>query len=139
MRIATFAQSGTRSRARLDGMRENADTIEAAAAEWVVRIDRRLTDSEQTALEQWLAADPRRGGALARAQAGWVYMDRSQIYRAAGELRESRTARRLRATVPWASAAAVLLAVGTALWAWHGYSRTHLATARGEIRQLILE
>jgi transmembrane sensor len=119
-------------------MRESADTIDAAAAQWVVRIDRRLTTSEQAALEDWLTADPRRTGALARAQAGWVYMDRSQVYRAAGELRESPTARRWRMAVPWASAAAVLLGVATALWAWQGYSRTHIATARGEIRQLNL-
>jgi transmembrane sensor len=119
-------------------MRENADTIDAAAAEWVVRIDRRLSESEQAALEEWLAADPRRTGALARAQAGWVYMDRSQVYRAADELRESPTARRWRMSIPWVSAAAVLAAIATALWAWQGYSRTHFATARGEIRQLNL-
>jgi transmembrane sensor len=119
-------------------MRENADTIDAAAAEWVVRIDRRLTETEQAALEEWLTADPRRTGALARAQAGWVYTDRSQVYRGAGELRESRIARRWRAAIPWASAAAVLVALATALWAWQGYSRTHIATARGEIRQLNL-
>jgi transmembrane sensor len=119
-------------------MRENADSIDAAAAEWVVRIDRCLTDSERTALEEWLSADPRRTGALARAQAGWVYMDRSQVYRAAGELRELRTARPWRMAMPWASAAAVLVAVATALWAWQGYSRTHFATSRGEVRQLNL-
>lgn len=120
-------------------MRENAETIDAAAAQWVIRIDRRLTESERAALEEWLGADPRRVGALARAQAGWVYMDRAQVYRAAGELRESRTARRWRMAIPWASAAAVLVAVATALWAWQGYSRTHFATARGEIRKLNLE
>jgi transmembrane sensor len=119
-------------------MRESAATIDAAATEWAVRIDRHLTESEQAALEEWLSADPRRTGALARAQAGWVYMDRSQVYRAAGELRESRTARRWRMAIPWASAAAVLVAATTALWAWQGYSRTHVATARGEIRQLNL-
>jgi len=119
-------------------MRENADTIDAAAAEWVVRIDRRLTESERAALEEWLSADPRRTGALARAQTGWVSMDRAQVYRAAGELRESRTARRWRMAIPWASAAAVLLAVATSLSAWQGYSRSHFATARGEIRQLSL-
>lgn len=120
-------------------MRESAGTIDAAAAEWVIRIDRRLTTSEQAALEEWLSADPRCTGALARAQAGWVYMDRSQVYRASGELRESQNARRRRMAIPWASAAAVLVAVATALWAWQGYSRSHLATARGEIRQLNLE
>jgi transmembrane sensor len=40
--------------------------------------------------------------------------------------------------IPWASAAAVLVGVATALWAWQGYSRAHFATARGEIRQLNL-
>jgi transmembrane sensor len=119
-------------------MRENADTIDAAAAEWVVRIDRRLTECEQAVLEEWLAADSRRTGALARAQAGWVSMDRAQVYRAAGELRESRIARQWRRAIPWASTAAVLLAVATALWAWQGYSRSHFATARGEVRQLNL-
>jgi transmembrane sensor len=119
-------------------MRESADTIDAAAAEWAIRIDRHLTESERAALEEWLSADSRRTGALARAQAGWIYLDRSQVYRTAGELREVPTARRWRMAIPWASAAAVLVAVATALWAWQGYSRTHVATARGEIRQLNL-
>jgi transmembrane sensor len=119
-------------------MRETADMIDAAAAAWVIRLDRHLTESEQAGLDEWLSSDPRRMGALARAQAGWVSMDRSQVYRAAGELRESRTARRWRKAIPLAAAAAILVAVVTSLWAWQGYSRTHFATARGEIRQLNL-
>ncbi len=121
---------------RFGAMRENADTIDAAASEWVVRIDRHLNESEQAALEEWLTADPRHTGALARAQAGWVYMDRAQVYRAAGELRESQVARLSRMLIP--RAAAVLIAVAIALWAWQGYTRTHFATALGEIRHLNL-
>lgn len=41
------------------------------AADWAVALDRGLTAEEETSLAAWLAADPRREGALVRARAVW--------------------------------------------------------------------
>ena len=47
------------------------------AAEWAVRLNgRALTTQEQIALDQWLNADTRHRGALLRARAVWVDLDR---------------------------------------------------------------
>lgn len=60
--------------------RESAADIDAAAARWVVRADRDGDDPGfQAELEAWLAADRRRSGAYARAQAGWKHLDRSSV------------------------------------------------------------
>jgi len=126
------------SRARDSAVRETAQTIDAAASAWVVRVDRGLTEAERMALEKWLAADSRCTGALARAQATWVHADRAQVFRTSDKLRESPGARLWRRTIPWASAAAVLLSVATTFWIWQGYARTNPATAMGEIRQVPL-
>jgi len=49
---------------------ETADSIDAAAAEWVAREDRApLTPAQEEALAAWLEGDPRRAGALLRARA----------------------------------------------------------------------
>jgi len=119
-------------------MRERGRTIDAAASVWVVKIDRGLCETESAKLEEWLAGDTRRTGALARAQAAWVHADRAQVYRNASELRDSRSARAWRSAIPWASAAAVVLGLATAFLAWQGYSQTHFATKLGEIRRVPL-
>jgi transmembrane sensor len=119
-------------------VRETAHAIDEAASTWVVRVDRGLTQAEQAVLEEWLAGDSRRAGALARAQAIWVHADRAQALRGSRELRESPSARLWRRATPWASAATVLLGLATAFWAWQGYVRTNPATAIGEIRQVPL-
>jgi transmembrane sensor len=104
----------------------------------VVKVDRGLTDLERTVLEEWLAGDSRRAGALARAQATWVHTDRAQAFRGSTELRESSSIRLLRRSIPWASAASVVLGLATAFWLWQGNVRTNPATAAGEIRQVPL-
>jgi transmembrane sensor len=119
-------------------VRETAHTIDTAASAWVVRVDRGLTEAERTVLEDWLAGDSRRAGALARAQATWLHTDRAQAFRGSHELRESPRARLWRNAIPWASAATVLLGLATAFWAWQGQNRTNPATAMGEIRQVPL-
>jgi transmembrane sensor len=116
-------------------MRESSRAIDEAASRWAVRLDRGLTDAEQASLDAWLSGDIRRTGALARAQAAWVYVDRAQVLRLAPELRESRTQRRWRVASPWARAAVVLLGALTTLLVWRGYTQTHLATAVGEVRR----
>jgi transmembrane sensor len=123
---------------KVGAMRESGRSIDAAASVWVVKIDRGLCETESAKLEEWLAGDPRRAGALARAQAVWVHADRAQVYRNASELRDSRAARAWRSAIPWASAAAVVLGLATVFLAWQGYSQTHLATKLGEIRRVPL-
>jgi transmembrane sensor len=59
--------------------RESAADIEAAAARWVVRVDREGDDPGVRAeLETWLAGDRRRVGAYVRAEAGWTHLDRGR-------------------------------------------------------------
>jgi transmembrane sensor len=55
---------------------ENAREIEEAAARWVARMDAaEWSDADEAALEQWLAVDTRRRGALLQAQAAWEALD----------------------------------------------------------------
>jgi transmembrane sensor len=118
-------------------MRESAQTIDTAASDWAVRIDRGLTTTETIALEEWLAGDTRRVGALARNEAAWMHADRGQAFLGASELRNPRTVHRSAFSRPWiAAAAGVLLTI--AFWAWHAHSVTHLATSAGEVRQVPL-
>src|ERR1700727_1823947 len=49
--------------------------INAEAFDWVVKLQRGLTQEEQSLLDRWLALDARCLGALARAQAYWVHVD----------------------------------------------------------------
>ena len=55
----------------------NPSDIDAAAADWVVRLDgRAATPAEQRALEEWLDKDVRHVGAYARARAVYMRFDR---------------------------------------------------------------
>jgi transmembrane sensor len=58
--------------------RETAQSIDEAAAVWTARLDRGLTESERTELDEWLGCDPRRMGALARAKAIWLHAERAR-------------------------------------------------------------
>lgn len=55
---------------------ERSAAIASAAAEWVMRLDRGLTPSEQDDYLQWLAADPRHGEAIAGQRRTWEAFDR---------------------------------------------------------------
>lgn len=58
---------------------ETAKDIDKTAADWVARLDRGdLSPQEDHALEAWLADDPRRAGAFARAQAISLSSERAQ-------------------------------------------------------------
>jgi transmembrane sensor len=55
---------------------ESSDEIDRTAAEWAARLDGgQLTAEEETALDGWASADPRRFGALARAMAVLAQFD----------------------------------------------------------------
>ena len=115
-------------------MRESGADIDAAAADWVIKMDRGLSGAESQQLEVWLAGDSRRRGALARAQAVWMHTERAQVFREAVELRSARPSSwRARMAV-----AASLVLAAVLLWSWQGYSRSHVATALGEIRSVPL-
>lgn len=59
--------------------RETAAEIDSVAADWAARLDRGdLSPAEDSELEAWLAADPRRAGAFARAQAVSLYSERAR-------------------------------------------------------------
>jgi transmembrane sensor len=118
-------------------MRETADSIDDAASEWVAKIDRGLEEDENTALEQWLGADKRCRGALARAQAVWRNLDRAQVFRIADEARRAPPvveSRRMPAGAYCAAALAVIAFVGI----WFVHTRNQLSTTVGEIRQVPL-
>ncbi|MGH8193571.1 MAG: DUF4880 domain-containing protein, partial [Woeseiaceae bacterium] len=44
------------------------------ASLWIARLDRRLSDEEKTALQQWMAADPRNEGSLLEMASLWDRM-----------------------------------------------------------------
>lgn len=59
--------------------RETSEQIEAAAADWVARIDHApLSDGEQQRLEQWQAGDIRRLGAFMRLRAVALHSERAR-------------------------------------------------------------
>jgi transmembrane sensor len=57
--------------------REPAQNNNDEAAAWAARIDRGLDASEQRELDAWLADDPRREGALVRAESIWLHAERA--------------------------------------------------------------
>jgi transmembrane sensor len=116
--------------------RESAADIEAQAARWVVRADRGdLSGQARDALEAWLAADPRRRGAFARAEAAWSLMDRtptSAVQPAASGARARLDRRGLLAGFGAAVAACAAVVVGPRLFSMR------YDTALGEIRRVPL-
>lgn len=49
--------------------RETSRSIDEQAADWIARLDRGLSEAESQALNDWLAGEPRRRGAMLRANA----------------------------------------------------------------------
>lgn len=123
---------------------EPSNRIDDEACEWAVRIDRGLSGEEQAQLAEWVGADTRRRGALARAQAAWSLLDRARALRPSEEEAEevqeealpaqSRTRRQL-LQLGGGIAAMVL---GAAAWRFRPMGE-QFATAMGEIRRLPLE
>jgi len=124
---------------------ESAADIARTASEWAVRHP--LCGADAAALELWLAGDPRRAGALLRAQAAWTMLDRGQALR-------SEVPRPAPTTAPsalsWArrqvSRRSLSVAIGGGIAAalvgflsWPLLSRQRASTGRGEIRRLPLE
>lgn len=61
--------------------RETSGAIDDTAAQWAAKVDRGpLSDQEQSALDAWLDADPRRLGAYARARAIDLQLDQARTF-----------------------------------------------------------
>ena len=124
--------------------RETADVIEAEAARWVWRLSSGdLEPDERARLNEWLASDPRRRGALLQAEAVWATMDRSRLLPP-----EAISARRVRVwprlfsrgRAAWLAGAASALAVLVlAVSLFANLSGERYTTGRGEIRRLPLK
>lgn len=75
-------------------MTQNNQGIDTQAAEWAVRLHLRpLTADEQAELHQWLEGDVRHRGALLRARAAWVDLDRLAALAAHREMDPADSAR----------------------------------------------
>jgi len=119
-------------------MSPSASEIDDEAAAWAVRIDARGLDVDSDPdLNAWLAADPRRPGALLRAQAAISFLDRGRAL--AGDARLDPSAKisgpSRRALIAGTSGAAAVLIGGVGLWAMRPQ---RLDTRLGEIRRVPL-
>ncbi len=129
----------------LKAERETSRAVDDAAAVWAGRIDRGpLSAADDAALAAWLSSDPRRLGALARAQA--LY-DRSDAARALGPefdpapfkakpaIRPSR-----RNLIGWGGGAiAAGLVAGVGALTVSSYASRAYASQRGEVRLIPLD
>ncbi|MGI8839782.1 MAG: FecR family protein [Caulobacteraceae bacterium] len=125
--------------------------VDAEAALWAVRLEAGdLSDAAGHDLEIWLERDVRHVGALVRAQAVWIDLDRvaalnAGVERTAGRGRERRRPRRFalwKAHRPspsqWAAAAASL-AVCMASIGLYDHFDGRIAANRGEVRRVALD
>lgn len=120
--------------------REPAQNIDETAAVWTARLDRGLTTEERATLDQWLAGDSRRIGALARARAVWMHADRVRSLGPAAtqDPPEPSFFERIdrRAAMLGGGAIAASLAAGITIPRL--LNRGRLTTATGEIRRVPL-
>ena len=127
----------------------NAD-VDSEAAAWAVRLEAGdLTDADRHDLEAWLEADVRHVGALVRAQAVWVDLDRVAALKAgharhleivserAGRTRVRDWARRLTGRLQLAAAAAVVL-IGALSFSVYQHFDGRLVSTHGEVRRVAL-
>jgi transmembrane sensor len=120
------------------------NAIDARASEWAVRLSARpLSGAEQAELDAWLAADTRHQGALARARAVWLDLDR--LAALAGKDHGEPEHPLFPKTAPsssrrWFLAAglgAATVTAGAGSW-WLWGSRETYVTEVGEIRRVTL-
>jgi transmembrane sensor len=104
----------------IDVSSETSEEIDVAASLWAVR-ERPLSGEDEALLTQWLAGDPRRRGALLRAQAAWETLSRAQAFDdrqlalGVDSHRRDETSRR---AFMYAAGAGLVAAVGVAGLAW---------------------
>lgn len=113
----------------------NGEDVDAQAAAWAVRsAERRLTESEQQQLDEWLAASSRHLGAYVRAQALWLDVDRVAALDENAKADPPLLPKRWRSYLVAASLVAALVGGGTVANRMTG----RVATDRAEIRELAL-
>lgn len=130
-------------------MRPNNPTIDVEAAEWAVRLSAGEIGSEaRSALEAWLESDLRHRGALVRAQAMWLDLDRLAALAPQGASRERGSAQEVpgerepvavtrRRVLAAGLAAATLAAVPGGWWLWRLRGDVY-TTGVGEVRRVTL-
>lgn len=108
----------------------SAREIDEAAAEWAIRREQRQDDPGFAAdLERWLAGDPRRAGALLRAEATLSFLGETGPVAVRGA--DQGLTRRRWLIASGASAAAVV--AGLVGWRWRSPGATTLTTRLGEV------
>lgn len=120
----------------------SARRIEEEAALWAVLLkDGPLRPGGQRALDAWVAADPRHSGALLRAQAIWLDLDRVGTIGAGTAIEDaSSTPKGPKRVLGGIAAALVLACVGTTAWWWVQSMQPHrYVSAVGEVRRVRLE
>ncbi len=123
--------------------RIDSQTIDEEAARWAVRIAAGpLSSGEQSELAAWQAADPRHQGALIRARAAWIGLDRFAALSARGNHRESRSSRRSshRFSRRWMMAAGLgtLIFAGASAWLVLQPHEQRFVSGMGEQRRVAL-
>ena len=113
-----------------------AEDIDAEAARYVARMDGDdWSDASEDELDAWLARDPRHPGALLRAQAAWMTLDRPFAAHAASRDKSAPAPRFSRRGLLVGGGAAIAASIaGVALLS----GGTSYATAVGEIRRVPL-
>lgn len=95
--------------------------IEAAAADWVTRVDAGLTKEEQQIFQDWLSGDPRHADSFDRLTEAWSVFDRVQEHGAASVILDqlavrARRRRTRRAQAAVAASLVLLVALVYAPW-----------------------
>lgn len=126
---------------RMDDRMVHDASDEGEAARWAIRCDARpLTPEDQAALDAWLAGDERRKGALLRAEAVLVYLDRGRALRAPEESEidaQAEPAHMSRRTVIAAGGVGIAAAAGL-LGVILASPREGYSTTVGEVRRVPL-
>ena len=126
-------------------MTQSNPGTDVRAAEWAVRLNARsLTAEEQAELDRWLDADSRHRGALLRAHAAWVDLDRLAALGGRSDSpqgidqQEAVVPRRLRNPRRFIAAVAATLLLGVAGTWWIEQRAQTYVSQLGEIRQVTL-
>lgn len=115
--------------------------IEEEAALWAVLLkDGPLRAEDQCAFDAWVAADPRHSGALLRAQAIWLDLDRVGAIGAGTAVEDASSPPKGSRRVPLGIAAALVLAcAGATAWWAQSIQPQKYVSAVGEVRRVRLE
>ena len=119
----------------------SSQRIDEQSAEWAVRLHAGpLSAEDRRALDEWLAADSRHPGALLRAQAIWLDLDRIGALAAGRPVEETPSKPRMsRTSMLRIAAAVVALTVGAAAWWAHAFRPSVYSSDVGEIRRVRLQ